>query len=211
MSLSLYLIAFIISAAIFIAGIYVGALLDEGDVQTLSSDVSSLSRQLTTVQLLLLMDENSSAFCPVYESELSAIDDERERLGYELSFLEEKRNIDAPELKKEYFILEAQSHLLSKKLKDLCDVESVLVLYFYSNENCSECGQQGVDILAARDTVASSGIDVRIYSFDGDLGSPIADAFVNEYDIREYPSVVIEDRVHSGYIPKEELVEEFTK
>ncbi len=97
-SLSLYVSAFMISAAIFIIGIYVGTLLDKGDVESLSSDVSSLSRQLATVQLLLLAEENSSAFCPVYASELASIEEERERVGYQLSYLvQEKHRYGRPE------------------------------------------------------------------------------------------------------------------
>ncbi len=199
--------AFLISAAIFIAGIYVGMLLDSGDVKTLSSDVSELSQRISTMQLLVLTDSNSSAFCPLYASELEAIDAEREKLGYELSFLEEKRNVEAPELKKEYFILEAQSYFLSKKLKELCSDESVLLLYFYSNEDCSDCLQQGTDILSARDRTSRN---IRIYSFDGDLGSPVAEAFMQEYGIGEYPSVVIDGEVHSGYISEDELAAEFS-
>lgn len=209
-SWSLYFITFIISAAIFVVGIYVGTLLDKGDVQTLYSDVGELSQQLSTMQMLMLVDEGSSAFCPVYASELSAIDEEREKVGYELSFLEDKRNIEAPELKKQYFILEAQSYFLSKKLKKLCDDESVLVLYFYSNKNCSDCRQQGMDILSARDEVSPE-VNVMIYSFDGELGSPIAEAFMTQYNVTDYPSVVIDGRLHSGYVPVEELSEEFLK
>lgn len=204
----LYATAFLISAAIFIGGIYVGMLLDAGDVRSLSSDVSDLSQRISTMQLLVLTDSNSSAFCPLYASELEAIDTEREKLGYELSFLEEKRSIEAPELKKEYFILEAQSFFLSKKLKELCSDESILILYFYSNENCSDCTQQGADILSARDRTSKN---VRIYSFDGDLGSPVAEAFMQEYNITGYPSVVIDGEIYSGYVSEEELAAEFSK
>jgi hypothetical protein len=207
-SWSLYAAAFIISSAIFIAGIYVGMLIDTGDVQTISSDVDELSQRISTMQLLVLTDSNSSAFCPLYASELASIDEEREKLGYELSFLEEQRKIDAPELKKEYFILEAQSYFLSKRLKDLCEDESILLLYFYSNQNCSDCTQQGVDILSARDRVSKN---VRIYSFDGELGSPVAEAFMQQFNITEYPSVVIDNKVYGGYVTEDELVVEFSE
>jgi len=204
----LYLTAFLISAAVFVAGIFVGKLMDQGDVQTITADVEGLSERLAVVQMLILTEEaDSSAFCPLYASELEAIDEEREKLGYELSFLEEKRKLDAPELKKEYFLLEAQSYFLSKKLKDLCEDDSILLLYFYSNKNCSECGQQGADILAARD---STGVNVRIYSFDGEIGSPIAEAFMQQFNVTGYPSVVIDGELHSRYMSEEELASEFS-
>jgi len=210
-SWSLYLVAFLISAAVFVAGIYVGRLMDQNDVQELNSDVEGLSQRISTMQLLLLSGSDSEAFCPLYASELSEIDEEREKLGYELTFLEEKRNIDAPELKKEYFVIEAQSYFLSGKLHELCGDDSVLLLYFYSNRNCADCAQQGMDILAARDAVAPEGVSVRIYSFDGTIGSPIAEAFMQQFGITEYPSIVINGEAHSGYVTKEQLIEEFSK
>ncbi|NYZ77173.1 hypothetical protein H0O02_02555 [Candidatus Micrarchaeota archaeon] len=207
----LYLTAFVISAAVFIAGIYIGTLLDKGEVQSLSSEVESLSQQLATTQLLFLMDENSSAFCPVYASELSSLEEKREQVGYELSFLEDRRNVEAPELKKQYFLFEAQSYLLSKKLKEICGDDTVLLLYFYSNKNCSACRQQGADNLAARDAVAASNISVRIYSFDGDLGSPVAEGFMRQFGISEYPSVVIDGSVYAGPVTEDELVSAFSR
>jgi len=203
----LYITAFVISAVIFIAGIYVGTVLDSNEVYSLSSDVDSLSREISTVQVLMLSEEGP-AFCPVYEEEFLKIDTEREKLGYELTYLEEQRHVYSPELKKDYFVLEAQSYFLAKKLQDVCNDDSTLVLYFYSNENCPECTQQGADILSARD--ASSG-KVLIYSFDGDLGSNIVKGFMAKYNVTAYPSVVINGELHSGYIPQEELSAEFSK
>lgn len=203
----LYITAFVISAVIFIAGIYVGTILDSNEVYSLSSDVDSLSREISTVQVLMLSEEGP-AFCPVYEEEFLKIDAEREKLGYELTYLEEQRHVYSPELKKDYFVLEAQSYFLAKKLQDICNDESTLVLYFYSNEECADCAQQGADILSARD---ASGKKVLIYSFDGDMGSNIAKGFMTQYNVTQYPSVVINGEVHSGYMSPEALSAEFTK
>lgn len=203
----LYFTAFVISAIIFIAGIYVGTVLDSTEISALSSNVDSLSTEISTVQVLLLSEEGP-AFCPVYEEEFLKIDAEREKVGYELTYLEEERNVYSPDLKKDYFVLEAQSYFLAKKLQEVCDDDSVLVLYFYSNENCEDCVQQGTDILSARD---ASSENVLIYSFDGDIGSSIAEGFMTQYNITTYPSVVINGETHSGYIPPEELSAEFSK
>ena len=203
----LYLTAFVISAIIFIAGIYVGTLLDSAEINALSSNVDSLSKEISTVQVLMLSEEGS-AFCPVYAEEFQKIDGEREKVGYELTYLEEERNVYSPELKKDYFVLEAQSYFLAKKLQEVCDDDTVLVLYFYSNENCEDCSKQGIDILSARD---ASSENVLIYSFDGDLGSTMAEGFMTQYNVTTYPSVVINGETHSGYMSQEELAAEFSK
>jgi len=210
-SLALYVIAFIVAAAVFSIGVFVGKTIDDAVVNDISGDVSSLSQRLTMTQLLWLLEEDNPNFCSVYVSELQEVDEQREYLGQLLTVLEEKKQIYAPETKKEYFLLEAQSYLMAKKLSGLCmGEEDVLVLYFYSNQECTLCTEQGTAILMARDESENSN-RIRIYSFDGDLGSPVVDAFMAQYNITEYPSVVINGNVHTGFIAKDELREEFSK
>ena len=210
-SLALYVIAFIVAATVFSIGVFVGKTIDDAVVNDISGDVSSLSQRLTMTQLLWLLEEDNPNFCSVYVSELQEVDEQREYLGQLLTVLEEKKEIYAPETKKEYFLLEAQSYLMAKKLSSLCmEDEDILVLYFYSNQECGLCAEQGTSILVARDESENSD-RIRIYSFDGDLGSPVVDAFMAQYNITEYPSVVINEEVHSGFVSKNELIEEFSK
>ncbi|MBD3210167.1 hypothetical protein GF318_02190 [Candidatus Micrarchaeota archaeon] len=204
MSLSLYGAAFLISLAVFIAGVFVGSVLDTTSTQTISEEISRVSERVSSVQLLLLMEANSSSFCPVYLSELESIDEDVENFGHRLSYLESEKNVHDVELKKQYFVLEAESYLLSQKVRGLCGDDSVLLVHFYSNSNCSRCEEQGAEILRARD-----GLDrnVKLFSFDGDIGSPVAEAFMNRYNIRTYPSVVINGKRYSGFRSAEELQE----
>lgn len=197
-SIGLYAGAFLLSLIIFLSGIYVGQLMDESSMRTLSSDVQDVSQKVASVQLLLLMEANSSAFCPVYSSELDSIDDEVERVGYKLTYLEEDRQMFDPELKKQYFVLQAESYLLSQKVRQICDDENILLIHFYSNKNCDNCREQGNEILKARDELSGK-IKLKLYSFDGELGSPVADAFARQYNISSYPSIVIDGKTYSGY------------
>ena len=197
-SLPLYAAAFVISLVIFFVGIYIGQLIDQSNLQSVSAEVERVSQKASSLQLLMLMEGNSS-FCPVYLSELSSVSDEVEKVGYKLSYLEDEKHAYDPELKKQYFVLEAESYLLSKKARQLCGDRSVLLMYFYSNGGCASCRQQGNDILAARDAAETGNVSVKLFSFDGDLGSPVADAFANQYNITTYPSIVVNDRVYPGY------------
>jgi len=202
-SFHLYIGAFLISLIVFLTGVFVGTLLDTANVQRISGDITHVSERLYSVQLLILMEANSSSFCPVYLSELSSIDQDVENFGYQLTYLEEEKGIQDDELKKQYFVLEAQSYLLSKKVQGLCGDDSVLLIHFYSNKNCSDCRQQGEEILKARDALPDT--NVKLFSFDGDMGSPIAEALMNQYRIREYPSIVINGKKYSGYRTSEQI------
>ncbi len=201
-SIPIYATAFVISLMIFISGVFVGQLIDASNLQDLSSDVEGVSQKLNSVQLLLLLEGNSSSFCPVYSAELDAIDAEVEQVGYKLSYLEEQKQAFDMGLKKDYFALQAQSYLLSKKVNEICGKDTVLLINFYSNTDCGDCRQQGDEILEARDELQQP---VKLYSFDGELGSPVADAFKTQYGVTSYPSLVIDEQLYEGYMDSESI------
>lgn len=201
-SIPIYATAFIISLIIFVSGIFVGRLITTSGLEDLSQDVSDVSQRVASVQILLLMEGNSSAFCPVYSSELDSIDENVEVMGYKLSYLENEQQVSDPELKKQYFVLQAESYLLSKKINQVCGDDAVLLINFYSNEDCDDCVQQGAEVLQARD---ESDRKVKLYSFDGGIGSPIADAFKKQYKISRYPSLVINEKTYPGYRTSDQI------
>jgi hypothetical protein len=204
-SVPLYAGAFVISLAIFVIGIYIGTVIDASNLSSISGDVSNISEKVASIQLLLLSEGNSSSFCPVYLSELDSIDSDVERIGYKLTYLEDVRGIYDDGLKKKYFVVEAESYLLSQKVKALCGDDSVLLIHFYSNRGCTRCKEQGIEVLKARDALAQQGTDVKLFSFDGELGSPVAEALGAQYNITRYPSIVINGRTYAGYQDSDDL------
>lgn len=203
-STPLYIVAFILSVAVFSVGVFVGHLIDQSNQGAISQEVEEMSGRLETIQLFMLLDENTSSFCPVYRSQLDSINIDVEKIGHKLSYLEEEKNAYDDKLKKSYFVLEAQSYLLSKKINERCGGNDTLLLYFYSNTNCSDCRKQGSDILTARDDL-SGNVTVKIYSFDGDLGSPVADALKTQFKVTVYPSIIVDGKVYSGSMGKAEI------
>lgn len=202
-SYSLYGLAFLLSVIVFCIGIYVGYLVDQYNQQALAKEVDEISQKASSAQLMLLLDENGTSFCPVYGSQLDSINQDVENIGYELTYMEEEKHVFDVPLKKSYFVLEAQSYMLSKKMKERCGDNSTLLLYFYSNANCVSCKQQGDDILRARDETLGKAPVVKIFSFDGDLGSPVADGLKAQFNVTEYPSIVVNGRLYSGTMSKD--------
>jgi hypothetical protein len=196
-SFTLYAIAFIIAAALFSIGVYVGTIINNNAVGSIGSNVGTLNQRLSTMEVLLLMEENNTAFCPVYKSELVEIDKQREKLGYELTLLEQKQ-VYAPDTKKDYMMLQAQSYLLAKKINGLCpDEKNSVVLFFYTNMGCDSCTQQGNVILEARDSAKNSN-DVKIYALDAGIGSPVVDAFRTQYKVTSYPTIIVNGVTYHG-------------
>ena len=102
-------------------------------------------------------------------------------------------------------MLEAESYLLSKKVKTLCGGSESLLINFYSNKNCAQCLDQGVEILRARDSLEAQGLKVKLFSFDGEIGSPVAEAFVRQYNVSGYPTIVINEQAYPGFKTSAEL------
>ncbi|MFH0737921.1 MAG: hypothetical protein V1827_04910 [Candidatus Micrarchaeota archaeon] len=193
-----------ISLAIFLIGIYIGSLIDQSNLNDISDDVESISTRVAAVQILLLSDGNES-FCPLYTSELDSLDHDIEEVGYKLSFMEDNRKAFDDDLKRRYFVLEAESYLLSKKVKQICGDESALLIHFYSNKDCARCADQGTEVLKARDALEGQGIKVKLFSFDGELDSPVAEAFEAQYGVSGYPTIVIDERTYPGFLDRGEI------
>ncbi len=199
-AVSMYLLAFVISVAIFAIGVYVGKFIDSAQFAGISGEVDAVSARVSASQLLLLTEGNAS-FCPLYISELGSIESDMESLGYKLTFLEEVRHVRDDNLKRRYFILEGESYFLARKVQILCNDRSVLLINFYSNKEnaCPECRTQGDEVLRARDSLASKNISVKLFSFDGDLGSPVAESFKTQYNVTGYPTLVINGQNYPGF------------
>lgn len=193
-SVSLYLAALLISAIIFAAGIFLGKALERGNLDSISANVDAANIRASSLEIIYLAGD-SPEFCPVYREELSSIDAQTEQLGYMLSYIEDQKGASDPALKKKYFMLEATAFLLSQKVSEKCGVNYSTILYFYSNSNCTDCNAQGRELLEAKKKL---GEKVRIYSFDGDLGSSIANALKSKYGVRSYPSIAINGKNATG-------------
>lgn len=201
-SFSLYFTALLISTIIFAAGVFLGKALERGNLDSISANVDAINLRASSLEILYLAGD-SHEFCPVYFEELGKMDNEVEKLGYKLTYLEESRGITDAELKKKYFMLEANAFLLSQKVREKCSGNYSTILYFYSNLNCTDCGMQGRELLEVKKRL---GEKVRIYSFDGDIGSAIANALKLKYNASLYPSITMNNKTLSGFRDKDEII-----
>ena len=207
-SAPLYMVAFFITLAIFGVGVYLGSLLATSHVESLTNQVYALTNRLQTTQLIFLMENDTKVFCPVFNEELGKVDEEIIKIGDRLTYLEEVQNVYDDSLKSNYFTLELQSYLISKKLNEKCKKNSLLVLYFYSNKNCLSCRKQGEELTRARDKLTNK-TAIKVYSFDVDISSSVANALKEKYNVSVYPSIVISDIKYENYKSSDELISLF--
>lgn len=206
LSLPIYITAFLLSLLIFVVGVYIGHVIDTNNLNLLSGKVTNMSNRISSVNLLLLIDPSSSS-CPIYLSELDSLDLEVELIGHRLAYLEDEKHVFDNDLKRSYFLLEAESLLLTKKVNSLCpNNRSLVLINFYSNKNCQSCFNQGMEILRARDELQSD-LDIKLFSFDGDLASPVVESLKSTYNVSLYPTIVVENSTYSGFKTKSEIIQ----
>ncbi|MCK4319487.1 hypothetical protein KAW38_02860 [Candidatus Micrarchaeota archaeon] len=198
----IYLFAFIITFALFGAGFYLGAHINSFFAEEIGSEIQSLIEHMHSSELLFLLDDD--LFCPVYIAEQKNLDEESWSIGSTLEFMEKEKGYTDYELKKRYFQLEVRNYILGLKAKEICNLTTHHILYFYSNIDCSECREQGNELTFLRNEV---GRQIRTYSFDGSINVAVVEALEEKYNITSYPSMIIDEEGPYGFMTKEELKE----
>ncbi len=159
-----YILAFIITAAIFGTAFYTANRLDARRVadiratqEAVSIDILSLETQF---DLLGSLDCSTIEDNPVLSEELNS-------LASRLSVAEQNLGSDNAEvisLKKQYSLLEIKDYILMREISEKCTkFKPVYILYFYSNlGDCPDCSKMGDVLTYLRQTYPG----LRVYSFD---------------------------------------------
>ncbi len=159
-----YILALLITAAIFGTAFYIATRFDAqrlADIrtaqETVSTDILSLETQF---ELLGSLDCSALAENPVLSDELNS-------LASQLSVAEQNlgaTNAAVVALKKQYSLLEIKDYILMQQIGQKCSkLKPVYILYFYSNAgDCPECGKMGDVFTYLRETYPG----LRVYSFD---------------------------------------------
>jgi hypothetical protein len=193
---STYLVAFVITALIFTTALYASSYFNDkriADVQATQDNISIDILSLET-QFDLLAEHSCKDI-----SENSVLSSELRPLASRLSYLENQPNVDQEELvrlKRYYTLLQIKDYLLMQQVTEKCAIKAVFILYFYSNEgDCDECEEQGYVLtgLAARYP------QLRIYSFDYNIGLSALQTLIDINDVREeLPALVIRGDAYYG-------------
>jgi hypothetical protein len=159
-----YLLAFLITAAIFGTAFYIAARLDAQRVADIRATQDAISIDIlsseTQYELLGSLDCSAISQSPVLSAELND-------LAGKLSVAEQNlgdTNAQVIQLKKQYALFEIKDYLLMRQIASECPhFKSVYVLYFYSNEgDCPDCRAAGDVLTYLRETYPG----LRVYSFD---------------------------------------------
>ena len=164
-----YLVAFVITAALFTTAFLASAYFTSWRTQDIRSAQDDISTDILNIETQFdLFTERSCRDI----GENSILPSELSSLGARLSYLESQGNGATPEvirLKRLYSLLEIKDYLLMKQVAAKCNLKPVFMFYFYSNTgDCPNCEKQGYVLTA----LAQKYPQLRIYSFDYHLDVP---------------------------------------
>ncbi|RLJ00597.1 MAG: hypothetical protein DRP06_01750 [Candidatus Aenigmatarchaeota archaeon] len=210
----LYIMVLFITISIFIAGLFLGGVLSQSKLNSLSEDLESLERMRNTQETnSLLLDSLDEKICLGLESYINEMLPEIESLAERVAYYE--RSADSKrfgikeydDIKKDYNLLLIRYWIITNKLEKNCGKNIMDILYFYSNKKCDNCKDQGIYL----DSIKKQYPEIMIFALDKDLNLSTIDILSKSFNITEVPSLIINGNNYSGLKNKEEIIELITQ
>ncbi|TKJ17362.1 hypothetical protein CEE44_02400 [Candidatus Woesearchaeota archaeon B3_Woes] len=207
-----FALSLILTSFIFLIGILVGYTLtaertDYLEEISYKQKIDYESLQLQSLYLdLSATNVSCHIFNKILETSLNDVGKAQSKVDF---YIQETSKKSYTELKRGYLLAQIRYWLLNQKIKENCQAEHVSVLYFYSNEECVECGAQSTVLSYLKEKLKDR---LLVFSLDADFrNEPMVGVLKQTYNITKIPSVVIEDSVFDKLIGKDDLIQEICK
>lgn len=204
-----YVAAAIITAIIFLLGMFVGFTVEGKRVNVMQDmyveqQVNFASSQMQYNYLQSSGELNCPAVYTVFYNNIKDLDTARIRL--ETFRQDSKLNTESFELlKREYTLEELRYWMLAEQAKKVCSQDLVRVLYFYSTDDeCPSCSEQGFVLDYLKKLF---GDKLLIFALDAKLDEPMIGVLMKQYNVTSFPGIVIEsDMSSNGFVDKDTLL-----
>lgn len=205
-----YFLAGFITLLIFFLGLSLGMIVDDmrlrnADQLNKAQEVNYQSLQMQYLYLSTL--PNASDSCPTLKVALDkTVAELSESLGRFEDFKKETKlnDKDYDLIGRKYLLDNIKYWFFAEKSKDLCDLNLVSVLYFYSLKDCDVCPDQGV-ILTYFKKIFDERLLVFPINVDAEKEEPLIKILRSRYNITSYPSIVIKEHKYEGVVDKNAL------
>lgn len=203
------ILALFITLAIIGTVVYAVNYLDQQRVQELNAIQTQLSTDTLSIETQFSLLEE----VPCEDiAEGTLLSQEVGTLGDKLAYTENRLGSDNAEvlqLKKQYTLLQIRDYLLTKRLRETCDLEPVVALYFYSNAgDCKDCERAGAALSYLRETYPR----LRVYSFDYHLELGALQTLEQVEKVEpNFPAFIIEGKRSYGFTTLEDFEKQFPK
>lgn len=213
-----YIIVGLLTFLIFSLGIMIGLVVEqlrdnELKYQNQVQDIAYNSLQLQSLFLFSL--ENTEDNCAVL---ITTLTQSVKNLGISLGKLlewEKDATISKQELsllKRKYMLDNIRYWLFATKNKQVCNADFIPILYFFSDEKCSICPNQGVILSYYKEIFQDR---ILIFPINTDLSSeePMIQLLMSKFNVTDptIPILIVEKERYEGVQSTESLKENICK
>ena len=205
----IFITSLAITLVVFAGGLLLGWNLDTLRTTEVLEDLRN--NELDTESYLVeqaFWDSFDGNDCSFAEPRLNSLSVELAELGHYLNEYQKKNVFEEEEfqyLARRYFLLEIKGYVLYNDLKEQCNIDNNVILYFYGNED-PESEKQGYVL---DKIVALSNGTIDVFSINKNFeGDPALDNVKLYYNVTTTPTLIINgDIKKEGYFNYEEITE----
>jgi len=207
-----YVVAAAIAVCVFLLGLFLGLVIENMRIEYVQKNDKLHQMEYNSLQLLytyvdqLSQSKECEAIPKIYDLSLQHLETTRIRLeNYERDSTLNEREFNI--LRREYVQAELRYWLLAQRIKQMCGLDIVSVLYFYSTDKeCPQCNEQAFVLTYLKDIFKQ---DLLIFALDSNYDEePLIPVLKRSYNIEEYPTIVVDGKVFSGFTGKEIILDE---
>ena len=206
-----YIVVGLISLLIFSLGFLLSVLVDNQRIDRVEKATRLLElnyKSLQFQQLYINTLANNTESCPVFQlslqSSIKSLTDSLERMeSYKVAA--DFNAGEFNELSRTYILDNMRYWLFAGKTKELCNLDFVTVLYFYSDEKCSICPDQGV-ILSYFKKLLGDRLLVFPINADLEVSEASISMLKQRYNVTVYPTIIIRESKYEGVVSKNDLM-----
>ena len=198
-----YILALIITVAVFLSVIYLSDTITNRKIESIKSAQDSISIDILSseTQFTLLSSLSCKTQQPsTLESELGDVE---AQINYSLNNKIGSAD-ELEKLKRYYFLLEIRDFILNQKIDERCHTKTDTILYVYTNpDQCADCTKQGYALTALREKYPN----LRVYSFDDTSDLSAVTALLSVYKVSNtvLPAIVVNGKTYTGLYTLEDI------
>ncbi len=205
-----YMIAGLITILIFALGLLLGMVVDYERVQSLEEkyyenelDYRSLQLQFSFLDFTGHDKNSCAAFEVAMKNSVTDLSDSLDKVEqYQESAKTQQESFAL--IQRRYILDNIRYWMVVEEAKKVCDINRLGVLYFYSNDNCPSCPDQGVILTYYKKKYGDS---LLVFPIDVDnaVKEPVLEVIMGRFNVTTLPSLVVDSETYSGVISKAEL------
>ncbi len=202
---SRYILAAVLTLIILASGIGIGLVIEKARLlaserSNVMQDIALNSLQVQQLYLDTYNINSCESIQKLLESNMNDLDLSMKRLvKYSKSAVMNREDFELN--LRDYFVTELQYFLISEKMKSKCKMDSVNVLYFYTQTEESDRQGYVLDFIKKK-----FGDQVMIFSFNANFeGEPMIEMLTKAHGLEDFPATAIDGKTFEGYTPEEEV------